>query len=321
MQDRKRTQTINMPHVRTILKMIYIKWMRCIIAGILANITMTGSATAASHQHTISIDGYNRTYLLYRPASLSRQSPVPLVIMLHGGLGIGAQAEKAYGWDEEADTGGFIVAYPDGINRSWNAGGICCGKAMKNNVDDLKFITLLIDTISRDENIDPRRIYLTGMSNGAALSYRYACEGSYPIAAIGPVSGSLSFACSNPHSISVMEIHGMDDDNIPFTGGTGSKGITHVRWLPVEKTLDIFRQADNCSKPLTTKNGSVTTEQSVCANSNEVVLITIDSAGHQWPGGKRSRAFGRLLLRLDQPSNAINATAVLWKFFSNHTAH
>ena len=79
----------------------------------------------------------DRTYLLYRPASLSQQVPAPLVVVLHGGYGSGSQAERSYHWDALADRQGFVVAYPDGIGRSWNAGGICCGPALRDNVDDV----------------------------------------------------------------------------------------------------------------------------------------------------------------------------------------
>lgn len=285
--------------------------------GLLAGAMLTGCATASGGtENKVTVDGRERSYLVYRPSHLSRRSPVPLVVVLHGGFGTGAQAEKVYGWDKEADAHGFVVAYPDGYSRSWNAGGICCGKAMKENLNDLQFVTNVIEHVSHAENIDPKRVYLTGISNGAALAYRYACEGSYPVAAIGSVAGSFSSGCAHPHMVSVMEIHGMDDQNIPFAGGVGAKGVSKVDWMPVQQTVNIFRNADHCAEPSVRKDGAVKAEVSQCEEGREVTLVTIDGAGHQWPGAKRYSALAGILLPLDQPSEAFNATDTLWQFFS-----
>ena len=275
---------------------------------------------AESQSYHLSDGARDRTYLLYRPASLSRQTSVPLVIMLHGGFGSGKQAESSYHWDELADQQGFIVAYPDGIRHSWNAGGICCGPALRDNVDDVGFLTRLIRAVSQTENVDPGRVYLTGMSNGAAMTYRYACEGTYPIAAIGPVAGSFSFSCSMPHPVSVIAVHGLDDRHVPFAGGQGTKGVTKGSWLAVPQTLGLFRSADSCQPPTTLKEGLVQTTASHCAQSREVVLITVEGAGHQWPGGKPKTGIIQRILRSDPPSTALDATATLWRFFQKHTA-
>lgn len=280
-----------------------------------------GAAQAGDGETRHLSDGSrDRTYLLYRPAQLSRQTPVPLVIMLHGGFGSGSQAESAYHWDEQADQQGFVMAYPDGIAHSWNAGGICCGPALRKNVDDLGFLTRLIEAVSKTENIDPGRVYLAGMSNGAAMAYRYACEGTYPVAAIGPVAGSFSYSCGRPHPVSVIAIHGLDDQHIPFAGGQGSKGVTNGAWASVPQTLDAFRTANNCQPPVAQKDGLVHTDISSCEQGHEVALITIEDAGHQWPGGKTRKGIVRRLLSGDPPSTAMDATSVLWDFFKKHTA-
>jgi polyhydroxybutyrate depolymerase len=276
---------------------------------------------AHAQSRSLRVGGLERTYRIYRPAGLSRARPVPLVVVLHGGFGTGRQAEGSYHWDAQADRRGFVVAYPDGVRRSWNAGGICCGLAHRNDVDDLGFLTRLIETVTRNQNIDPKRVYLTGISNGAAMAYRYGCEGRYPVAAIGAVAGSFSVACPQPHAVSVMEIHGLDDHNIPFHGGHGSKAATQVRWLPVEQTLDSFRRANRCAPPSSQQHGPVHTDISHCADGREVVLISITDAGHQWPGGRPARPLVARIFRLDPPSRALDATAVLWDFFQHHTAH
>lgn len=280
-----------------------------------------GEAMAADSQTLHISDGSrDRTYLLYRPANLDRQTPVPLVIMLHGGFGSGSQAQSTYHWDEQASRQGFVVVYPNGVSHSWNAGGICCGPALRNKVDDLGFLTRLIKSVSQAENIDPERVYLTGMSNGAAMAYRYACEGSYPIAAIGPVAGSFSYSCPKPHPVSVVAIHGLDDQHIPFTGGSGSKGVTNGSWVSIPLTLDAFRTVDNCQPASSHQDGPLHTDSSTCEQGREVVLYTIEGAGHQWPGGVARRGIVQRMLGADQPSTAMDATSVLWDFFRRHPA-
>jgi polyhydroxybutyrate depolymerase len=270
-----------------------------------------GASSAQSRDHKLSIGGGDRSYLLYRPATLDRRLPVALVIMLHGGFGTGAQAEKSYGWDEMADAGGFVVAYPDGVGRSWNAGGTCCGPAFRDHTPDVAFLDRLIAAASSDENIDRNRIYITGISNGAAMAYRYACDGKIPVAAIGSVAGTMPGDCAGPRPVSVMEIHGLQDQNIPFAGGVGAKGVTRIDWPPVETGLDIFRRADRCQPAATRKSGVVERRDAACADGRAISLITIADAGHQWPGAVARHPLIERLLRLDPPSSALNATQAL----------
>jgi polyhydroxybutyrate depolymerase len=262
---------------------------------------------------------HTRTYILHRPDNLPASTPAPLVIVMHGGFGTAAQAERSYGWDELADRQGFVVAYPNGINRAWNSGGICCGTPYKENVDDVGFLSALIGELTRTENIDPSRVYMSGISNGAAMAYRYACSNTEPaVAAIGSVSGSFSFACPQARPTSVVEIHGLEDHNIPMDGGKGTRGVSGVSWVPVQQTIDLFRSADSCSAPNVQQRGQgVTVYDSACAGGRDVTLITIAGAGHQWPGGPHI-AMGMVMIGFDQNSTALNATQTLWNFFSTH---
>jgi polyhydroxybutyrate depolymerase len=278
------------------------------------------AASRAGIEHTIKAGGIDRTYRVYRPAALDRQTPVPLVVVLHGGFGTVAQAEKSYRWDAEAETEGFVVVYPDGMRRSWNAGGLCCGKAQRDQIDDVGFLTDMIAEVARTENIDPRRVYMTGMSNGAAMAYRYACEGSTPIAAFGTVSGTMTEPCPHPRAVSLMEIHGRDDRNIPIEGGNGTKGVTGISWKPLAETIDLFRRAGECAEPRISASSPVTTSVSTCKTGREVILTTIAGAGHQWPGGRPHASLATVLLHPDPPSTALDATATLWEFFRRHAS-
>jgi polyhydroxybutyrate depolymerase len=268
---------------------------------------------AGSSAHTISVDGVPRTYLVYRPAGLA--AAAPLVVMLHGGFGSGSQAEKSYGWDAEADAGHFLVAYPDGLDRAWNAGGGCCGQPAKDNTDDTGFITAMVAAIEHAVPVDARRVYATGISNGGILAYRLACT-TRIFAAIGPDSATQLGSCADPAPVSVIAVHGTADQRIPYNGGEGS-GVAHIDGPAVPAVNAAWRRTDDCATPRSTVAGPVTTSVASCPSGRAVELVTIAGAGHQWPGSV-SKPVMQKLLGTDPPSTALNATAVLWQFFAAH---
>jgi polyhydroxybutyrate depolymerase len=156
-------------------------------ALLLAVLCLCSAAPArAVAPQTLVVDGRERSFLLHRPAGAARRHALALVVVLHGGFGSAARAQEDYGWDALADREGFLVAYPDGMQRAWNAGGACCGRPQRENIDDVAFISALLGLLNREQGVDPSRSYLTGISNGAALALFYACRWAQPsVAAIG----------------------------------------------------------------------------------------------------------------------------------------
>ena len=269
---------------------------------------------------TFDFGGIARTYRVFRPASLKRGAPVPLVVMLHGGFGTGAQAERSYHWDDAATRFGFIVLYPDGIRRTWNAGN-CCGEAERSDVDDVGFLSALIERVALDQNVDRSRIYVTGISNGAMMAYRLACEAPLNIAAIGPVAGTFAAPCEHPKPTSVLAIHGLADRAVPFEGGLPAQSYATPLARPaVPAVIARWRTIDGCTEPVSRSAGNVTEVRASCARGRAVELVTVAGAGHQWPGGNPPSALGRALLHLDEPSDALDATATLWSFFASQHA-
>lgn len=282
--------------------------------------------TSGRSAHSIVIDQRERSYRLYVPKSLPG-GEVPLVVMLHGALGSGKQAEKAYGWNELADKYGFIVAYPDGLNRAWAVSDRCCGPPAREKVDDVAFIKSMINDIQKKARIDASRIYVAGMSNGGALAYRLACDTDI-FAAIGVVSATLLSECPNPHEVSVVHIHGKEDNIFPYGGGLGSLGANWDGWLsdlaearipPIPDLMGMWRRVNRCTPSAVTINGPIRKAVAACADDREVAFIVIDGAGHQWPGSKASEETGKLL-GFDSPSIELHATEVLWDFFAKHHA-
>jgi polyhydroxybutyrate depolymerase len=257
--------------------------------------------------HTMAFGGLDRTYRLHKPPGLT--AAAPLVVMLHGATGTGEQAEKSYGWDQLADSAHFVVAYPDGVGHSWNGHG-CCGKAMREKIDDVGFITAMVGQISADLPIDKSRVYATGISNGGILSYALACN-SGMFAAIGPDSATQLDPCSAPHPTSVIHIHGTADKLVPYNGGQGSSAVNGPSIAAVNA---FWRKVDQCGPPHITTTAPVTTSTAACAHHRSVELITIEGGRHQWPGGTT------FMERRDPTSHALNATQTIWQFFATHPA-
>jgi polyhydroxybutyrate depolymerase len=257
--------------------------------------------------HTIAFGGLDRTYRVHKPPGPA--AAAPLVVMMHGASGTGEQAEKSYGWDQLADSAHFVVAYPDGVGHTWNGHG-CCGKAMRDNIDDVGFITAMVGQISADQPIDKSRVYAAGMSNGGIMSYTLACNTGI-FAAIGPDSATMLDACPAPHPTSVIHIHGTADQLVPYNGG---QGWTTVNGPSIADLNAFWRKADQCGPPDVTTKAPLTTSTAACADKRSVELITIDGGRHQWPGG------ATLLERRDPTSHTLNATQTIWQFFAAHPA-
>jgi polyhydroxybutyrate depolymerase len=249
--------------------------------------------TGGSTNHALSFGGLDRSYRLYIPDGLP--TAAPLVVMLHGGFGSAEQAERAYGWDQLADSAKFVVAYPDGEGRAWNTNGGCCGRPGRENIDDVGFITAVVNDISANIGIDANRVYATGISNGGMMSYALACNTGI-FAAIGPDSATQLDACAAPHPTSVIHIHGTADRMIRYDGEPGA-GVARIDGPPVPDLNAFWRGVDHCSPPATTTDGAVTTSTADCPENRSVVLETVDGGGHEWP------AF---------------ATGALWQFFAGH---
>jgi polyhydroxybutyrate depolymerase len=283
------------------------------IAATAVGVGDVGSLPRGASTHAMTVDGVQRSYIVYRPAGLS--GPSPLVVMLHGGYGSAAEAERAYGWDAEADREHFLVAYPESVGVTWNTGGGCCGQAATRNIDDVGFIGAMVRQISVQAAVDPTRIYATGISNGGILAYTLACQTTI-FAAIGPDSATQLGRCDQPAPLSIIHIHGSADATIPYNGGEGNVS-QRIDGPAIPALNATWRGIDQCAAPVITTQGAVTTSIASCTAGRTVELITIAGAGHQWPGAAAKPA-GEKLLHTDPPSTALDATSTIWAFFAQH---
>ncbi len=266
--------------------------------------------------------GRERTYRLHLPPAFDGQRPLPLVLVLHGGGGTAHGVADITGFSAKADKEGFIVVYPNGTGRhpdrllTWNAFN-CCGYALDHNVDDVGFIRALLDKLEAELNIDRKRVFVTGISNGGMMAYRLACELSDRIAAIAPVAGALNGAICNPAvPVSVIIFHGAADKNVLYEGGVPQKGVDRrVRVdKPVSHAVSFWVNHNGCAPvPSREQQGNVVREAYEGGRDGAaVVLYTINDEGHTWPGGK-AWAFWA-----DKPTHEISATDEIGDFFMKH---
>ncbi len=175
---------------------------------------------------TLVHDGAPRTYDVLRPGSTVGSAPRPLVVDLHGFTSNGDQQRGISRWQTIAENEGFLVAWPDGLDESWNA-GTCCGASVTNNVDDVGFIRAMVAAIQAEANIDPGRIYVSGLSNGGAMTQRLACEAADLFAAAAPMAFPVPYTnfasqCLPSESIPILSFMGLSDVLVPYAGAAPS---------------------------------------------------------------------------------------------------
>lgn len=280
--------------------------------------------TKGVHKYDLHFNNQNRSYLVYIPKNFTEKTPASVVINFHGGGG-NANNEMTFSMmNETADKYGFIVVYPNGTPsilidkiKTWNSGGRCCGKAYRDNSDDVGYTRELINDLAKNYNIDPARIYATGMSNGGMMSHKLGCELSDKIAAIAPVAGTLNIPSCNPkRPVPVMHFHGLKDTQCLYDGGQSKSGFAGVPFKSVPYTIDTWKKIDGCpqkGKVYYNKGMASCISYGPCKNNSEVILCNIKDGGHTWPGGKKA-----LMGLLGNVSNDINANEEMWKFFKNH---
>lgn len=288
----------------------------------------------SSHSQNLSMpwDGLNRTFVLYRPANLDSAVKHPLVLCLHGGTGTGSGMQKLTfdRFNELADRDGWMVVYPDGIGKNWNDGRKIDDEAHGKNLDDVGFLSHLIDLCIQENSADPKRVYVTGISNGAMMTCRLACELSDKIAAGAPVAGSmptnLPASCAPRHPVSMLFINGDKDPLVPFQGGfvhffRRKRGEVIA---PAQAAAD-WAALDGCkdapvTQALSVKDPNDPTRVDRIAyptspNGSEVFFFVIHDGGHTWPSGMKylgEWAVGKVSSQLD-------ACDLIWDFFKRHT--
>jgi polyhydroxybutyrate depolymerase len=263
---------------------------------------------------SIYVGGQYRSYRLYVPAVYTGATSRPLILNLHGYTS-NAQEQQLYStFMPIADTANFLMVYPNGTyiagQRFWNAG------ISLSLVNDIAFLSALIDSLNLTYNINLNRVYATGMSNGGYMSHTLACELSNRITAIASVTGSIfktqyGVNCHPTRPVPVMQIHGTIDPTVPYNGSATSAPIDSVvkYWVtknscnttPTFSNVPNINTADGCTAEHYQYNGGT--------GGSNVELYKIIGGTHSWPGFP----FGGVGTNLD-----INASKEIWRFFSKY---
>lgn len=288
-------------------------------------------AGGSDRDETITVDGRERTYYVHLPPGLSPSGSYPLVFNFHGGRGSGHQQAELSKMNAYADRYGFIAVYPDGIEKNWNDGRGTTEPA-KMGIDDVKFVRAVYDKLRSTYAVDAKRVYSTGISNGGMFSYRLACDMSDVFAAIGPVVGSLATRhrpnCKPASPVAVVSIMGDADEFVPLQGGEEGwkNGKGDGGTLESEGAMKEFWSKHNaCSAqpsvtqlPVRVNDGTSVRKVtfSGCRNGADVVFYTVAGGGHTWPPNEFKWGFMNRMA--GKSSQNIDATEVIWDFFSRH---
>ncbi len=271
-----------------------------LVLTLFCNITFAQQTNTGSLVH----DGVTREYISYIPASYDGSTSVPLVLSLHGYTQTANLFLSFADFRPIADTANFIVVYPQGLQDgfgqyNWNCFGL-------NSIDDVGFLSSLIDKMSMDYNIDLTRVYSTGFSNGGFMSHLLACELSEKIAAIATVGAgippNITLPCTTLTSMPVLLINGTTDSIVDYD--------TYAT-----PAFDYWKQQNNCSvegqnsvPDLDPNDGSTVDHifSITCDNEVSVELFRVNNGNHEWPGPT------------DSGNNDINSSEEIWNFFSRY---
>jgi polyhydroxybutyrate depolymerase len=289
----------------------------------------------------LSHQGLERSYYLYTSSSYTQDRPMPLLLAFHGGVGQGNNMAAKTGFNNLADRENFLVVYPNGIDLEGPGGQWNDGRntpEVHPEIDDVSFVRAVIEDVAKLRNIDRKRIYVTGGSNGGIFAQRLACEMSDQIAAVASVSATMAKSlrpkCQPQRAIPILMINGTDDKLVPWRGGemkVGARGEI----LSVPDTVAFWRQNNGCSATPKQKEVAdtepdgtkvVSYEYSGCQENATVILYQIEGGGHGWPGGQprrpinqdnfRNRSYENLV---GKTSQEINASEVVWEFLQQYT--
>ncbi|HMB06094.1 MAG TPA: PHB depolymerase family esterase [Isosphaeraceae bacterium] len=273
------------------------------------------------HPQSLMIDDQDRPYSIHVPPSYDPEKPTPVVLVFHSAAMNGATMARFCGLNEKADQSGFVVVYPNGTGASkfflyWDAGGVR-GRIS----DDVGYVAKLLDDLATVVNVDPRRVYATGMSNGAMMCYRLASQLSDRIAAIAPVAGTMAIETCRPRRpVSVLHFHGTKDTLVLF-GGPDDRIPKNLKFSSAEDSVRAWAKADGCPEmPVVAEMPNIADDGTTVQrktygpgrDGSEVILYAIEGGGHTWPGQEPPIPF------LGKSTRDISANDLIWDFFQKH---
>lgn len=287
--------------------------------------------TAGQFEITTESGGFDRKALVHIPKGYSPKLPPPLVVALHGAGGDGNSILNVDNWAEFADKEGFVVVAPDGLPARprltpnflvnpplWNSGQLREGSP-RSKIDDVAYIGKLLDQLAKKVPYDPKRVFVTGHSNGGGMTFRLGAEMADRLTAIGTVAGLVAVENPRPTKpLPSMFIYGTEDPLMPQNGGESTLPWGTRTTPPVKDLMEKWAKAINCqTEPKTFfQEGAVEKVRYPSNNGGpELTVVYLKGHGHAWPSASRSlpsRFIGPNVSKLD-------ATGELWEFFKAST--
>ena len=228
-----------------------------------------------------------RSYRVFVPDNLP-PGPRPVLVGLHFFSSDASRFEQGTNLDLGAARVGALVVYPEGVGYSWNA-GTCCGAAQSQDIEDVRFLDAVLDDVSARYAVDPSRLAVGGMSNGAMLAYRYACERSSRIQTFFMASGGpMTKACAFARPVAVLHLHGLADLGAPWAGTTSSPLPVDGIFPPIGASLSGIASRDGCRGWTSAVRAPLVTRYSAaaCPTHAAVVVLTSRTLGHRWTTGE-----------------------------------
>ncbi|MET4602012.1 polyhydroxybutyrate depolymerase [Bradyrhizobium sp. JR4.1] len=287
------------------------------------------AAAPAASADTIDIDGVKRSYAVQLPA----KRLVPLVVVLHGKTQRGADMMTRTAWPQVAKREGFAVVFPDGLNHAWVDARTKAGPALRGppaGTDDVAFIAKLVEKLVANGTADPRRVYVTGISNGGAMAMTLVCARADLFAAGASVSMNLTdeaaITCHPSRPLPMLLMNGTADPLVPYEGGRGSSYYAADGFWSTDETLAFWRKLNGCeidNSDMTdlpdrapADQSTVTRISSRCPEEHDVVLYRINQGGHRMPGFSPDARFPKVAASLLGSQNGdIDAAETIWTFF------
>jgi polyhydroxybutyrate depolymerase len=295
--------------------------------SLLQIVTVAQGLKSEAVEHTVTVDGISRKYLVFVPKGFDK--PSPMVLVLHGGGSNARQMERYTRLNDLAAKEGFLVVYPEAVEGNWNDGrGIEGVRAQQENIDDVKFVRMIVDRISKEHRIDRSRVFCTGISNGGFMSHRLASEASDLMTAIAPVVGGMAPAMAKKfhpdHPVSILIIQGDAAPLVPIRGGMVGfrRGRKRGQVIPTEETISLYvRRNGNQGMPTVTtldrdkKDGTSVEVREYPDGPGGVKtqVYIVKNGGHTWAG--RPLYLPEILI--GKASQEYSATEVIWDFFKS----
>jgi polyhydroxybutyrate depolymerase len=260
------------------------------------------AAAGQSRLVPLTAGGVARDYRLFVPDGPRHARP--LLLALHQLHGFAAAWERSSGLDNGASAADALVAYPDGVGHSWNA-GTCCQPAVSRRIDDVAFLRAVVADVARRTPVDLSRVAVTGFSNGALMAYRLVCTPASAVHVAVAVAGDLvAGPCRPSGPVSVLHVHGGRDTVIPL-GGTAHSPIDPNGFPPARTSIALVAAADHCAASTDSGSDGVELWQATgCAGESRVELLTSARLGHSYPTGGRAAAYG------------VDVAALTWQFLA-----